>query len=74
MKTTFNNIIIRKDLETVPPALYDFPGNNVLIDLGMEDIDMGRNALIVILFIFIFRLYAAVWSSLKHTGKKMRFF
>lgn len=70
MYSTFNHITVGKDLSIIPPALIDYPGSQVLDDLGMDDVNMTRNALICLLFVLLFRLYASGWSYFKHTGKK----
>jgi len=36
----------------------------------MNDIDFGYNVLILIGFIFVFRIIGAIYSHYKHTGKK----
>lgn len=70
MHLIYGDLVIRKNLDIVPPAEKDFSGELVLEDLDIEDADEFWNYIFVIGFIIVFRIIAHIYSRYKHTGKK----
>lgn len=70
MHLVYKNLTVKKNLEIVPPALEDFPGELILKDLDIEDADEFLNFIYIIGFMILFRLISYLYSRYKHTGKK----